>query len=185
MPSYRVPCPWCPAHPKSEQYFSHLNSKHYSLLWSGKSLDCLKTRIKNKSIAPITITLPENHTLYACLGCMTATTNFATAAKHERTCSEATLKSLAEWRLQDEPKEIPEKPQPAVNQEVLDKLFEKVNLKVNTMRKSYLNRIKELEFENRELRGNVLQEEEEQEEDDKYDFREEYARFLRTLGLIK
>jgi len=178
MPSSRVACPWCIAHPTSEQYFGHLYSKHYSLLWSGKSLACLKLRIKNQSIAPVVITLPDNHIMFACLGCISATTSFITAAKHEISCSESTLKAFTKLKFPEEPAAEISKKQLT---ELTDKLIDKVNLKINTMRKSYLNRIREIEFELNELKKS--EEIIESEDEDEYDFRDEFSKFLKGLGL--
>ena len=169
MPSSRVPCPWCSAHPKSNEYFTHLNSKHHSLLWSGKNKVLLKARITNKRVAPITIVLPEPaHTIFACLGCMTATRSYRTSESHEISCREATLKALTEWKLiEDESSDV-------ITKASVHKLIDKFNIKVNSMRKQ----IKGLENQLKES-----DDESESEDDEEYNFRDEFAKFLNSLGL--
>ena len=169
MPSSRVVCPWCTAHPKSEEYFNHLNSKHHSLLWSGKNKVLLKTRITNKRVAPITIILPEPaHTIFACLGCMSAAKNYKMFESHEISCRDATLKALAKWKvIEDESSDV-------ITKASVNILIDKFNLKVNVMRK----RIKELDNQLKES-----DDEDESESEDEYDFRDEFASLLKGLGI--
>jgi len=178
MPSSRVVCPWCSDHPVSERYFHHLNTKHHSLLWSGANKILLKTRITNKRTAPITISLPEPaHTIFACLGCMTACKSYKTAESHESSCREATLKTLSEWKMvEDESTDVI-----MTNKTSMNKLLDTyVNKEIKTLRKINKEQKRQLKEQD------IDQESEDQSESDEdfYDIRDKIPKSLKKeLGL--
>jgi len=173
MPSSSLTCPWCPAHPKSEQYFGHLYSRHFDKLWSGNNKTTLNVRIKKMSTAPIMLSLPEPAPdLFVCLGCLTAVKSCKVAFAHEDTCKEACLKQLE--LMKDK---VSTEERTYTKQEMMEVLA-----KVN----SY---IKILEDEISELKDEKKEEGEEGSDEDELppppiDFRMKFPKFFRNLGLF-
>jgi hypothetical protein len=99
---------------------------------------------------------------------MSAAKNYKMFESHEISCRDATLKALTEWKLiEDESSDV-------ITKASVDTLIEKFNLKVNLMRK----RLKELENQLKES-----DDEEESEDEEEYNFRDEFAKLLKGLGL--
>ena len=130
-------------------------------------------RITNKRTAPITIILPEPaHTIFACLGCMTACKSYKTAESHEVSCREATLKTLSEWKMvEDESTDVI-----ITNKTSMNKLLDLyVNKEIKTLRKINKDQKRKLKESD---------DESESEDEDYYDIRDKLPKSLKKeLGL--
>ena len=130
-------------------------------------------RITNKRTAPITIILPEPaHTIFACLGCMTACKSYKTAESHEVSCREATLKTLSEWKMvEDESTDVI-----ITNKTSMNKLLDLyVNNEIKTLRKINKDQKRKLKESD---------DESESEDEDYYDIRDKLPKSLKKeLGL--